>query len=47
MRAFEDLTLLRALVCIVACGSIAAGARRIRVLQKKHRSTLREADVLA
>lgn len=33
MRAFEDLTLLRAFVCIVECGSISAGARRLRISQ--------------
>ena len=33
MRAFEDLTLLRAFICIVECGSISAGARRLRISQ--------------
>lgn len=33
MRAFEDLTLLRAFVCIVECGSISAGARRLQISQ--------------
>ena len=33
MRAFEDLTLLRAFVSIVECGSISAGARQLRVSQ--------------
>src|SRR3954466_2399627 len=33
MRAFEDLTLLRAFVCIVECGSISAGARRAKISQ--------------
>lgn len=33
MRAFEDLNLLRAFVCIVECGSISAGARRLRISQ--------------
>jgi len=33
MRAFEDLTLLRAFVSIVECGSISAGARRLRISQ--------------
>jgi DNA-binding transcriptional LysR family regulator len=33
MTAFEDLALLRAFVCIVECGSISAGARRLRVSQ--------------
>src|SRR6476620_11294087 len=33
MTAFEDLSLLRAFVCIVECGRISAGARRMRVSQ--------------
>ena len=33
MSAFEDLTLLRAFVAIVECGSISSGARRLRVSQ--------------
>jgi len=33
MNAFEDLTLLRAFVCIVECGSISAGARCLRISQ--------------
>jgi DNA-binding transcriptional LysR family regulator len=33
MGAFEDLTLLRAFVAIVECGSISAGARRLRMSQ--------------
>src|SRR5437660_1398492 len=33
MSAFEDLTLLHAFVAIVECGSISAGARRLRVSQ--------------
>jgi DNA-binding transcriptional LysR family regulator len=33
MTAFEDLSLLRAFVCIVECGSISAGARRLKVSQ--------------
>jgi len=33
MTAFEDLALLRAFVCIVECGSISAGARRLKVSQ--------------
>src|SRR5579871_5570652 len=33
MKAFEDLTLLRAFVAIVECGSISAGARRLRISQ--------------
>src|SRR4051794_26475641 len=33
MTAFEDLCLLRAFVCIVECGSISAGARRLKISQ--------------
>lgn len=33
MGAFEDLALLRAFVAIVECGSISAGARRLRMSQ--------------
>jgi DNA-binding transcriptional LysR family regulator len=33
MGAFDDLALLRAFVAIVECGSISAGARRLRVSQ--------------
>jgi DNA-binding transcriptional LysR family regulator len=33
MTAFENLALLRAFVCIVECGSISAGARRLKVSQ--------------
>jgi len=33
MTAFEDLSLLRAFVSIVECGSISAGARRLKVAQ--------------
>ena len=33
MRAFEDLTLLRAFVSIVECGSISAAARQLRISQ--------------
>lgn len=33
MRVFEDLRLLRAFICIVECGSISAGARRLRISQ--------------
>lgn len=33
MTAFEDLSLLRAYISIVECGSISAGARRLRVAQ--------------
>jgi len=33
MAAFEDLSLLRAFVCVVECGSISAGARRLKITQ--------------
>lgn len=33
MSAFDDLSLLRAFVCIVECGSISAGARRLKIPQ--------------
>src|SRR5437879_4382468 len=33
MTAFEDLSLLRAFVCIVETGSISAGARKLRISQ--------------
>ena len=33
MTAFDDLSLLRAFVCIVECGSISAGARRLKTPQ--------------
>ena len=33
MTAFDDLALLRAFVCIVECGSISAGARRLKIPQ--------------
>ncbi len=33
MTAFDDLSLLRAFVCIVECGSISAGARRMKIPQ--------------
>lgn len=33
MTAFENLGLLRAFVCIVECGSISAGARRLKISQ--------------
>jgi len=33
MAPFEDLSLLRAFVCIVECGSVSAGARRLKVSQ--------------
>ena len=33
MTAFDDLSLLRAFVCIVECGSISAGARHLKIPQ--------------
>ena len=33
MTAFDDLSLLRAFICIVECGSISAGARRLKISQ--------------
>src|SRR6266852_7071340 len=33
MTAFEDLSLLRAFVCIVESGNISAGARRLKIPQ--------------
>src|ERR1700719_417380 len=33
MTAFDDLSLLRAFVCIVECGSISAGARNLKIPQ--------------
>ena len=33
MTAFDDLSLLRAFICIVECGSISAGARRLKIPQ--------------
>src|SRR6478736_9956619 len=46
MRAFEDLTLLRAFVCIVECGSISAGARRLRISQPTLSRQLRTLEEL-
>src|ERR1041384_1790194 len=46
MRAFEDLTLLRAFVCIVECGSISAGARRLRMSQPTLSRQLRTLEEL-
>jgi DNA-binding transcriptional LysR family regulator len=46
MRAFEDLTLLRAFVCIVECGSISAGARRMRISQPAMSRQLRALEEL-
>ena len=33
MTAFDDLSLLRAFVCIVECGSISAGAHHLKIPQ--------------
>lgn len=33
MTAFDDLSLLRSFLCIVECGSISAGARRLKIPQ--------------
>src|SRR5437763_5303866 len=46
MRAFEDLTLLRAFVCIVKCGSISAAARRLRISQPTLSRQLRTLEEL-
>jgi len=46
MKAFEDLTLLRAFVCIVECGSISAGARRLRISQPTLSRQLRTLEEL-
>src|SRR5437016_1765062 len=46
MKAFEDLTLLRAFVCIVECGSISAGARRLRISQPALSRQLRALEEL-
>lgn len=46
MKAFEDLTLLRAFVCIVECGSISAGARRLRISQPTLSRQLRALEEL-
>ena len=46
MRAFEDLTLLRAFVCIVECGSISAGARRSKISQPTLSRQLRTLEEL-
>src|SRR5438552_9672511 len=46
MRAFEDLTLLRAFVCIVECGSISAGARRLWISQPTLSRQLRTLEEL-
>ena len=46
MKAFEDLRLLRAFVCIVECGSISAGARRLRISQPTLSRQLRTLEEL-
>lgn len=46
MRAFEDLTLLHAFVCIVECGSISAGARCLRISQPTLSRQLRTLEEL-
>jgi DNA-binding transcriptional LysR family regulator len=46
MRAFEDLTLLRAFVSIVECGSISAGARQLRISQSTLSRQLRTLEEL-
>lgn len=46
MSAFEDLTLLRAFVCIVECGGISAGARRLRIAQPTLSRQLRTLEEL-
>lgn len=46
MSAFEDLTLLRAFVCIVECGSISAGARRAKISQPTLSRQLRTLEEL-
>lgn len=46
MRAFEDLTLLRAFTVIVECGSISAAAKRLRVSQPTLSRQLRTLEEL-
>lgn len=46
MSVFENLTLLRAFVCIVECGSISAGARRLRISQPALSRQLRTLEEL-
>ena len=46
MSAFENLTLLRAFVCIVECGGISAGARRLRIAQPTLSRQLRTLEEL-
>jgi DNA-binding transcriptional LysR family regulator len=44
MAAFEDLSLLRAFVCIVESGSISAGARRLKIPQPTVSRYLRQLE---
>lgn len=44
MTAFDDLSLLRAFVCIVECGSISAGARCLRIPQPTLSRSLRSLE---
>src|SRR6185503_3508043 len=46
MRAFENLTLLRAFVSIVECGSISAAARQLRISQPTLSGQLRSVEEL-
>ncbi|HRE83171.1 MAG TPA: LysR family transcriptional regulator [Opitutaceae bacterium] len=46
MTAFDDLSLLRSFVCIVECGSISAGARRLRISQPTLSRQLRTLEEL-
>jgi len=46
MTAFDDLSLLRAFVCIVECGSISAGARRLSISQPALSRQLRTLEEL-
>lgn len=46
MSAFQDLTLLRAFVVIVECGSISAGARRLKLSQPALSRQLRTLEEL-
>jgi DNA-binding transcriptional LysR family regulator len=41
MMAFDDLSLLCTFVCIVECGSISAGARRLKTPQPNFSRHLR------
>jgi DNA-binding transcriptional LysR family regulator len=45
MTAFDDLSLLRSFICIVECGSISTGARRLKIPQptlSRHLRTLED-----